>query len=573
MVPLFRSRPTVRLRTPRDVVPGVVAELVVLLEADEAVDLEWCDVRVTGTWRGPSGARGDLLRPLEARVCGPRVLPAGTTELPCRFTLPRDAPRSHHGPGTRLEYEVAVHASIPWWPDARARFALHVVAPPGEVPVGRPRVGVSSMEGPRTGVPYGELSIGTDVFEGGAVIDGTVDLRGVDVRQVRVSLVMKEAFGHGTGTPVSAWSIPLAAPGRFAMAVPSEATPTSIHADLSRSYELTLETRGFGGPQRLAALPIVIVDPGRAGGGLRVLPPHVGEERLAQLFARAGEAEGARVEAGPSLVVERAGVVARVTRALGPEGTRLAVHVVYPSLHLDLEVNEPRVVAFARGTDAAREAGLGKRRTLVARDAAQAVALARRLAEPLKRASGLSMTDTDLRYSIQTPANDVATVRRVVRDAARVADALRDPPMPTVLAPGHARWLALATALGGVLEAGHARVIAAREDAGIVVATTFGRDGAPLGTLIRVHPARTLALDAPLWLDGPLPPKLRVPPDARGALSRLARFGHVRVDQAEIDVSLDHPLGLAVPPSRASEVVDAAMRVVVALRPSSGPFR
>ncbi len=574
-MPLLRTRPRVRLRAPRDVVPGRPFDVAVLLDAEREVEIEWCDLALAGrlVW----GEEVRTLATLAGRVSERRVLSVGTTELPCRMTLPADAPRSHPGPATRVVYEVSVHASIPWWPDARSEFALHVVAPPSEPVAGTPRVGVSRIEGPQAGSPYAEIAIGTDTVEVGGVIDGTFVLRDVGRVASRVALALYEER-DGVMTRVGAWSVALDRPGSFAFRVPDDLTPTTRMPGLDLVYRLEGEARGRFGPVVSASLPIRLVDPGGLRGARRVVPPHVGEARLLELFTSVGAAEGARVESGPTLVVERGGVLARASRELTRDGTRLTVRVEMPSLHLGLHVHEPALAALSvQGRATARRAGLSPRCVVRARDPSQAAVLVARIAGLLRRARAIEMTDTTLRYAIATPANDRASVGRVVRDMAAIAEALAlAPPMPTALVDSASAWRALAERLAGTLEPGHARVVAAGPDASVEVVTLFDDAGTPSGTLVSVRPALELRLEQPVTTDAEgiaEATAARLAPGAREALGRLARFGHVRVDAEGIRVTLDAPLGAGLAPDRASEIVAASLGLAVALRPTRGPFR
>jgi len=555
-------------------VPGATFEIGVLLDAKEPVDIEWCDVRVTGTLRYGETTEA-LLTPLEARLCEARQLPTGTTHLPARLALPTSVPRSHPG---RIVYEVHVHASVPWWPDARATFALHVVGPAADAPIeGQARIGVSHTEVPPVGVPYAELSLGTDVFEVGTVIDGRVAIRDADDARTTVALVSFEKIGERPPERSTAWSITLPAPATpFALSVPPDVTPTFETPRFALSYWIMAESMSSMLTLVRAAIPVRIVEAGRARSTTRIVAPHVGDKRLEELFAQVGAAEGAVVEPGPTLVIRRGQVEARARRELGADGTRVAVTVKYPELFLDLHVYEPALVALApRARRVARNAGLSPRCVVVARDTEQATTFLETFAAPLARARAVDMNDTAARYAVLTAANDRASLGRVVHEIGELATQLARPvPLPEPLRLARREWEALARDLDGTLEPGHARVLASTPDATIVIATLFQPDGVPFGTSVSTRPTRELLLDAPIVLvDGPVPGSLAISPEARSALTKLLHFGRVRADRGEIRVTLDLVLGGAVPPARGREIVEASLRFASTLRTSRGPFR
>jgi hypothetical protein len=572
-VPLLRTRPSLRLRAPRDVVPGVPFEIAVLLDARESVEIEWCDVSLIG--REFLASVTDVIPRMGARLSGPRVLPVGTTTLPCRLTLPEGAIRSKQGPGTRVSYAVSVHASVPWWPDARGEFALHVIGRPGEPVEGRGRVAVSRLEGPVEGAPYAELSVSTDVVELDGVIDARVSMRDVGDATVTLSLVAYETEG-GVQRRTASWTLPASASASLAFRIPRDVTPTMSGRHFTLDYWLVAEARGAISSVVTASVAIRVVDPGGASTTSRMVAPHVGDTRLEELFTAVGAAEGATVEPGPVLVVRRGAVEARATRELGRDGTRLAVRVTYPPLHLDLHVYERSLLALAGdGRRVAREAGLGPRCVVKARDHEQASTMLERLASRLERARAIEMDDTSLRYDVPTSANDRQTVGRVIRDMSVLAETLALPvPLPSALAGATHAWGHLARELGGTLEGGRARVVAMNDDASVEVQTTFDVRGTPCGTRVATRPARELRLDAPIVLeDGALPAHVGIGPDARTAAERLAKLGRLRVDATEIVIIIDAPLGLALPVGRAKEIVDGSRRLAAALRPTSGPFR
>ncbi len=184
-MPLLKSRPKIRLQVPNEIRVGQTFEALVLLDCRREVRIEELNVVLEGTegWRiGSSNhavsRRYSLLR-LAARLSGQRVLPVGQSRFPVRIPLPGELPPSIHGTAVRIEYELAVHASIDWWPDARAAFEIKVV--PGEAPSPETatRVYSSDPAGPRGREPHVELGLASTWTRVGDVVSGSFALANV----------------------------------------------------------------------------------------------------------------------------------------------------------------------------------------------------------------------------------------------------------------------------------------------------------------------------------------------------------------------------------------------------------
>ena len=544
------------MRAPRDVVAGDEFDLTVLLDARVAVEIEWCDVRVEGSEAFADDRPSKVFAEVTTRVSGPRTLASGSTALPLRLKLPEWAPRSHSGPGARVMYDVAVHASVPWWLDARAHFALHVVPPLAEPVAGVPRVVIN--EG------HCELSVGLDVVEPGGVIDGRVAFQNAGAERVEIKLVALEMHG-AAGRQHASWSIDLE-PGasEFAFGVPPDLTPSFASRSFELGYALTAKLRGTS-----VSVPIRVVDAERAPSRTRVLAPHVGDERFSELLATVAANEGAVVEPGGVLALRVGGAVARLSREVNARGPRMRVHLEYPPLQLGVRLGESALASVLRLARRTPVTGIDACR-IEARDLAQARPLVDRLARHVSRASSIVMSDTELRFDVRG-ANDTLRITRVIADVRAIAELLGEPPpFPTELAPAAREWSDLARDLGGEIEPGHARIVVTTPDAAIEIATLFDSRGAVDGTAVIVRPSRDLPVDTAF---NAITDDARVSAETRAAFEKLAEHGRVDVRAFEIRVALSSPLGVGVPVARGREIVNAASNLARALRPSAGPFR
>lgn len=578
---LFPTRPRLRLRAPRRVTPGARFELLVLVDAEEALPSDFCDVRIRGREWSASSDRW-VMPTLAARIAGARTFPKGTTELACRVAIPSDVPRStaKGAHGTRVEYEVEVHLSIPWWPDARARFELTVSAASGARPVGRPRVAVSRIEGPAAGVPYAELSVGSDVVEVGGVLDGSLAVRDVGSARTRVVLVAHEGPNDLESSRVGAWHIPIersasGKPVRFALRIPDEATPTMRGRGFVLGYTLTAEASTALGTLVTTSMPIRVIDRGEAAESARVQAPVVGDGRIEELFVDVGLAHGATVEPGPALVVRARTAIGRIVREVSPDGTRLVVSASHPPLHLALDVHEsalPLLHPDARRL--ARSLGLGPRCLVTCRDEAQARALFARLAPALAQATDVHLDDESLRYVLAVPANDRARIGAAIEALRGALDALETPPFPSALERVADAWRTFAREWPAELEPGHAAMRASLGDDALEIQTILDEDGAPRGTRYALRPVRELPIES--WPELERPEQLAslaISADARAALTQLLREGAVTLSSRELRIESRATLGLDVGLAHARDVARALARTAAQLRPASGPFR
>lgn len=578
---LFRTRPRIRLRAPSQVTPGARFELFVLVDAEEPVPSDFCDVRVRG--REWSASVDQWVMPtLAARVAGARTFPKGTTQLACRVALPPDVPRSTaaQSHGTRVEYEVEVHLSIPWWPDARERFELSVRPATGARLAGRARVAVSRMQGPAAGVPYAELSVASDVVEVGGVLDGSLAVRDVGSARTRVILIAHEGRSETEGVRVAAWHIPVerdpsGGPARFALRIPDEATPTMRGRTFVLGYTLTGEATSALGAVVTTSLPVTVIERGEAASSARAEAPVVGDGRLEELFVAVGREHGASVRSGPALVVQVGEAVGRITRSVSADGTRLVVSAEYPPLHLGLEVHESALgILQPDARRLARTLGLGPRCLAACRDEGQAAACFARFAGALESALDLTLGEQSLGYVLTVPPNDRERIGAAIDDLRRILGAFESPPFPSALESAADAWRALARTWPAKLEPGHAVMLASMGDDALEIRTTLDPDGAPRGTTYTLRPMRELHIDTRPEIErAEQIASLAIPAEARLALERLLKDGAIALSSSELRLTSGATLGREVPVEHAQELARRMARAAALLRPASGPFR
>ena len=136
---ILKARPKVRVRVPNEIRSGQSFRAMVLLDCKREVEVDFVKIHLTGTegWTIGSGkharTRRQALVSLGAELSGKRVLSKGRTELPVTIPLPENLPPSYDGAAGRIEYVLAVHVSVPWWPDRPApwRSPVGPVSPCG----------------------------------------------------------------------------------------------------------------------------------------------------------------------------------------------------------------------------------------------------------------------------------------------------------------------------------------------------------------------------------------------------------------------------------------------------------
>lgn len=559
-------------------------ELEARLETKRDVEIEWCDIRITGyELTNVRGGVAPVMTPRVARLTEARTLHAGVTSLPVRAEIPAgETSPTFVGLTARTVYEAHVHASVPWWPDARASFVLNVVLPRGAPAQGSPRVTSSRAGGPSDGRPYLEVSVASDLVEPGGVVEGALSIRGArGARFATVAVVVFETLTGHTATRGSAYEVrvdiadvPDGASVPFALRLPADVTPGFVGRTFRVQHWLEVVVRGSFQALASTSLPLGITPSGSVVRTARLIAPHVGDARLTALFEGIARDRGHAMEPGPTLVVHRNQLEARIERALGPDGTHLVLTAAFPSLQLGLHAHDGGLVErLFRGSVTTGEATFDAGHVVHGREREQVTRAMRALAPLLADLAGLRMTDESLTASARTHANDRASIERVVERAEAILDALVvPPPMPAVFDDVIEEWRELARWLDAPLERGHARIGATHASSRVEIVTHFEEDQ-PSSTSIEVRPEVPTTMDIDVRGPEDVLALRGLPPEALTLLDRLARAGAVEVRAHGTRITIGSPLVGASSPKIVRPLIETIVRLHETLKPTRGPFR
>ncbi len=455
------------------------------------------------------------------------VLVPGKHQHEVSFDLPAGAPPAYQSKLTRIEYELLVHVSIPWWPDRTARFVVPVVAAP-TAKLGKPGLFCTDERGPRGTDLYLEASLDRDAVPVGGVLHGAVSVANVAqhrVRRVELSLVAHE---HRLGTDavgdeVERHTYQLAGeapaegqPMRFRVTLPAEAQPSLSASFIEVLWSVEVRAVVALGTDVTLLVPITVFVPA-AHAATDARPaahvPPVGRERRARIWAESARKRGLRSDPEEErMTLEVPGASLAVTlepRKTG--GLALVATVAWPPLGINLAVAELRWVdAWSRGRVEIPSPLFAERFTVRGRDPAQILAfLDDGLCDRLLRFDEAAVGDegaTLLSAGAAQSAKELdAFLARAVAAARALGAAAQRVPPPAIMAAHVHAWRAFATALGGRLVTGDMSIHdATHDDAPLRIATEWSKGGAPAATLVRFPLAERTGPDAarPRHLDG-----------------------------------------------------------------------
>ncbi len=358
---LIKHRPEIKLFAPRVIVAGTPFSARVVLECEHAVPIDEIEVELlgTGVWYSTSqyGQHRNTL-PFSRWVAHPvksrRELSPGTHELSVSFELPRDIPTSYGGRTLSVEWTIRVNVDIPWWPDARATFAVHVSSPPpdDETPPPR-RVFASSSRGPSPRKPYAEVSLGTTTVHSGGRLHGRVAFANTSTNQyqaLRLALVAVETVpgllsSWSQHNQVARWVVSLDSPAEdapidFALSLPTGLVPGFATRKLSIEWFLEVRVDVAWSLDTKLWIPITVVGQRAEGAGEMAAPLAVGSQRLALVWREAARQSGYNYADGE--LTREIGICRLVVRRehQGRRGLRLVGEALFRDVDLGLRISE-----------------------------------------------------------------------------------------------------------------------------------------------------------------------------------------------------------------------------------------
>lgn len=598
---LIRRRPAIRVRLPRVVYPGSECIAEVVLDARRAVPIEALDVQLVGSEHGVLAGHPrqlELLR-LGAQLSGPRWLPRGETRLSCRFALPESLPPSYTGISASTRYTIVVHADIPWWPDARGEFIVHVGRKPEAGHAApKPALYSSNPTGPSGREPYVEVSLADRVVSTGGSLRGAIALgnvayneyTGVELSLLPVQTVVLGRLREETrgvpqtarlsmDAPVDGASIP------FKLRIP-DVPPTDRSRLWRLDWRLQASVQRRYGRDLVIEVPIEIL-PGNARPGApeAPAPPTLGNARVDAVWRHAAQAVGMQFD-GEALVARNGDVGARVWREhLGRRGMRLFARLDYPSLRLGLAGGPRAGLRRLARDDRPGQSSWERRHYVSGREPAQCLALWRALLDPVLERPWLagvrlaSLSDEQLVLERRDSGQNEPPLRTLASLVLALASALpvarRSIPAPAVMATAEPAWRELAERLGGSLDTGCMAIACRVDDQPAEIVNEWEAHGPARHTRITLRPLPALGRHWGLeWsptagiTSGDFE---SLPDDARRVLERI------RTEARAISVRPDELCILTPPilgdPAPAHQLLMRLAELVDALRARTAPYR
>ena len=507
---LIKRRPDILLFTPRVISLGQRIQVRTVLECKEAVpikgatiELNGCGVWYTSSQHGRSRNAAPFVRLVSQFIGSPEELAAGQHDYNVAFDLERGLPATYRGRALRVEWQVRVHVDIPWWPDSRAKYDVHVHGAPPLASAEQGRVFASSSDGPRGREPYAEVALGSERIESGGTLRGTVALCNTSTnnyRSVGISLIAAESLPgllspSITHNTVGRWTLDVTGakentPIQFSIKLPQGLAPSFQTRKLALKWfvEVRLDVPWARDsklwiPVDVAAQPLGDQTPARA-------PLAVGSDRVAIVWGHAASESGFNYNDGElTREVGRCRLVVRREHQ-GRRGLRLVGEVCF----FDADIGLSATAGTLRCNDAAQTKVLQEHMDAATRKLAIAEADDERIActrddpgtriEPVAELAGqlmaLGLAFEEARTALPAP-QDMAHMVEPFRRAAR--------------------------RLGGDLDLASMDVRGARDEIPFTLETRWGDDGALASTVIRVCP--TLPIDGRWhqWWDGEDEPK------------------------------------------------------------------
>ncbi|MFT5356982.1 MAG: hypothetical protein ACI9KE_004209 [Polyangiales bacterium] len=519
MASLLKARPDVELLLPRELIPGREVSATIVLRCSKEVTVDAITVRFTGH-ETVHKQQKEFLR-LSAELGG-QTLPEGETRLPFRFAIPEGNPPSFLSTLARIRYAASVHVDIPWWPDRRTQFTLHVAAPPRPSPADSPHRYSTRPAGPSGTEAHAELSLTSQWARPGDIISGAFALSNVAYNNygaATLRLASTETLNFGFRSAAAGRSftsrIEDTAQGEatmipFRMRVPTTVT-TGFGETRPRSaglfsvkWEFVLEVEVRRGRNLVMRIPFEILplDP-EAKPRPYQAPPVVGSNRTGELWQSVGQTHGFEMK-GDELHKTLGQTRAIVRREhQGNEGVFLLASFHFPSLGLGLEVERAgtlrRVVGGGitmghKAFDA--EYFVRARDDEQSRTSLEDAFCSQESALTTGDARLYTMDDETCVLSLADNGHSEEALGEILADANKALATLEELAAkvapPTGTADTLDEWEFLRARLGAALSIGSLCVSGDQGSVHVEVATVFGKDGRPDATQLRVTPSTPL---------------------------------------------------------------------------------
>lgn len=475
---LWKSRPTAHLLVPSDAKVGTEFVLTLVLEAPEEVALESLDAWFTvaryirvGSGESEHTDRA-VLHSGQVRVMAYGVVPQGRSEYPIRCAVPDWLPPTYTGVGY-IRYELQIRASIPWWPDAKAKFDFHVAPAAVETRPPTPFVYATHAQGPQGQDPYFELSLASDVVHRGGVIQGSIaffNTASSSYRGTRLALIGREDVQMNTRVdkhelrPVYFGDnfFPEPAEGisqSFALQVPAEIQASfSTPAIALRWFLRVRVTTGL--LQNLTIEIPVLIEPYASTAALPTssqIPLSVGVERVLKVWSGVASEFGLTLT-DEGLFGEFGETVLQITREHRDDyGLCVVAHLRYPALHLGLRVAPSSFLQKLTGPKFIfGHAEWDSSHRVEGREVPQVSALLEPVVSELGSFNQVTMDDFSSEFVLHDSGVAAvqfrAFVERVVLVAQRLSAAHGNVPAPASMVNAVESWTKLATQLSSSLE-------------------------------------------------------------------------------------------------------------------------
>ncbi len=532
----MRSRPDLKVYlSPAEIVPGTRLEAHAVLMSRSETPIDGIEAHLTGLEQRQVGTavvgsaaipQYQSYRHVDLTARTPKaLLTQGEHRFAFAFDVPAAAPPQYRGRTSSIVYHLQVRVDIPWWPDRSGRFLVPVVAAPSAA---RSAAGAycTDARGPQGTALYLEASLESATVRIGGALRGAVSLANVAhhrIRRVELALVHVDRARGSTGAleqqrnvvELHAGPPPEGRAVPFRVALPPDAPTSFAGALIEVGWHLELRAVIALGTDVTLSIPFEVIRaagdaPAASTQALRV--PPVGRARRALIWAESARKNGLANDADNERMTLDLGhaslAITLEPRKVG--GLALTAAATWPRLGIDLAVAERRWIDAWSGTTVTLDVpGFADRFTVRGREEAQVRAFLDEAScrwlllfdEAAVGDEGATLVSSGTAQTIEELDGFVGRAVSTARAFAQVAAHV---PPPAVMAAALPAWRAFAALLGGRLLVGEMSIHgAAFEEAPLVLATEWSKEGAPTATAVRFPlPERDGAPGGPHHLDG-----------------------------------------------------------------------